>query len=363
MTPPLTIALFYGGASPEHGVSLVSAKNLLSYPNRERYTIAPIGVTKENRWYLQDLKTLTEDTTQTALSIEVAPEKEVFIQPGCGLMVGGKNLSIDVAVIMIHGTHGEDGVLQGALEIADIPYTGANLLASALSMNKIAAKQIWEQKGLPVTPYTTLSEEEWQAKGVESARLQAMVEHLPEPIFIKPAEGGSSLGISRATNRKELIEGIEFGFAYDRELLIEVGLRVREIEFAILGERVFHPGEINSHGFYDYATKYESEDTDMLHTHAELSENLLQEMKQIALEAYKALRIRSFARVDLFLTDSKKIYINEINTIPGMTGISMFPSTIMAEGLSPEELFEQWIELALKKDKEKERRKTTVNRV
>ncbi len=340
----MNIAIFYGGNSPEHEVSKVSASNVLQYPNKDRYSLLPIGVTKKNHWYLQ------EPHEGGTLKIIEHKDREVSIRPGRGLFVGDTPLLIDVAVIMIHGSYGEDGVLQGTLESAGVPYTGANLMASALGMDKIRAKMLWEHQNLPVTPYTTLTKEEWENEGVGRVQLQPFLKVFPSPLFIKPSRGGSSLGISRVTSKEEFLKGIQEALLYDKNILIELGLTVREIEFAALGDRVFHPGEIQStEGFYSYYTKYEKDPGDSLIVQADLPVDTLKEMQQIALKAYKVLGIDSFARIDLFLTAEGEIYINEINTIPGMTAISMFPATLRESGISGEDLFDQWVQMALER--------------
>lgn len=350
------VALLYGGASPEHHISCISAAHVLSYPAASKYQIYPIGITEENRWYLQPEQpalsefTKPQSTQSQKLAIVQDHTKELCIRPGVGFEIQGNPLPIDVAVIMVHGTHGEDGVLQGALTTAGIPYTGANLLASALGMNKVIAKVIWQQQGLPVTPYTTLTAQQWHKHSIQALELQSMLELLPNALFVKPAEGGSSLGITKCTTKEQVAKGIEIALQYGNQVLIEQGLRVREIEFAVLGDRVFHPGEIESaQGFYDFTTKYETDIGDSLHTHAKLPAQLLASMRNLASKAYHALGVESFARVDLFLTPDNRVYINEINTIPGMTGISMFPSTILAAGVSKEELFDQWITQAIER--------------
>ncbi len=341
----MNIAIFYGGNSPEHGVSKVSAANVLKYPNRDKYTILPIGVTKKNRWYLQD------QNQEGPLEIIECESKEVSIRPGRGLFLGETPLLIDVAVIMIHGAYGEDGVLQGTLESAGVPYTGAGLMASALGMDKIRAKMLWEHQNLPVTPYTTLTKEEWENEGVSATQLQPFLRVFPSPLFIKPSRGGSSLGISRVTSQDEFVKGVQEALLYDKNILIELGLTVREIEFAALEDSIFHPGEIRStEGFYSYYTKYEKDPGNSLVLRADLPAETLKEMQQIALKAYKVLGIDSFARVDLFLTEEGEIYINEINTIPGMTAISMFPATLRESGISGEILFDKWITMALERN-------------
>ncbi len=340
----MNIAIFYGGNSPEHEVSKVSAAHVLQYPNTDKYNLLPIGVTKGNHWYLQ------EPYTGGPLKIIEHKDKEVLIRPGRGLFVGDTPLLIDVAVIMIHGSYGEDGVLQGTLESAGIPYTGASLMASALGMDKIRAKMLWEHQNLPVTPYTTLTKEVWETEGTSAVQLQPLLKVFPSPLFIKPSRGGSSLGISRVTSKEEFVKGIQEALLYDNDILIELGLTVREIEFAALGDRIFHPGEIQStEGFYSYYTKYEKDPGDSLIVQADLPSETLKVMQQIALKAYKVLGIDSFARVDLFLTVEGEIYINEINTIPGMTAISMFPATLRESGISGEDLFDQWVHMALER--------------
>jgi D-alanine-D-alanine ligase len=366
MERKLRVGVIFGGRSGEHEVSLVSATSVITALDADKYEVVPIGITQEGRWLSSDkgLKLLKEKT-----GIEQAPEcflvpepnRQALVAAGSGEM---HSPPIDVIFPLVHGTYGEDGTLQGLLELANIPYVGAGVLASAVGMDKIVQKQIFQQQKLPVAKYI------WFHSSVcreHPERVAAIVaKSLTYPVFVKPANTGSSVGISKAHNRKELREALALAVEYDRKVIIEQGINnIREIECSVLGndEPVASvPGEIvPSNEFYDYNAKYVDGKSEAI-IPAKLPKRVSEEVRRIALRAYRALDIAGMARVDfLVVRKSNKIYLNEVNTIPGFTSISMYPKLWEASGLGYRDLLDRLIELALERHRAKNELRTVYN--
>ena len=366
MERKLRVGVIFGGRSGEHEVSLVSATSVITALDADKYEVVPIGITQEGRWLSSDkgLKLLKEKT-----GIEQAPEcflvpepnRQALVAAGSGEM---HSPPIDVIFPLVHGTYGEDGTLQGLLELANIPYVGAGVLASAVGMDKIVQKQIFQQQKLPVARYI------WFHSSVcreHPERVAAIVaKSLTYPVFVKPANTGSSVGISKAHNRKELREALALAVEYDRKVIIEQGINdIREIECSVLGndEPVASvPGEIvPSNEFYDYNAKYVDGKSEAI-IPAKLPKRVSEEVRRIALQAYRALDIAGMARVDfLVVRKSNKIYLNEVNTIPGFTSISMYPKLWEASGLGYRDLLDRLIELALERHRAKNELRTVYN--
>jgi D-alanine-D-alanine ligase len=366
MERKLRVGVIFGGRSGEHEVSLVSATSVITALDADKYEVVPIGITQEGRWLSSDkgLKLLKEKT-----GIEQAPEcflvpepnRQALVAAGSGEM---HSPPIDVIFPLVHGTYGEDGTLQGLLELANIPYVGAGVLASAVGMDKIVQKQIFQQQKLPVAKYI------WFHSSVcreHPERVAAIVaKSLTYPVFVKPANTGSSVGISKAHNRKELREALALAVEYDRKVIIEQGINnIREIECSVLGndEPVASvPGEIvPSNEFYDYNAKYVDGKSEAI-IPAKLPKRVSEEVRRIALQAYRALDIAGMARVDfLVVRKSNKIYLNEVNTIPGFTSISMYPKLWEASGLGYRDLLDRLIELALERHRAKNELRTVYN--
>jgi len=366
MERKLRVGVIFGGRSGEHEVSLVSATSVITALDADKYEVVPIGITQEGRWLSSDkgLKLLKEKT-----GIEQAPEcflvpepnRQALVAAGSGEM---HSPPIDVIFPLVHGTYGEDGTLQGLLELANIPYVGAGVLASAVGMDKIVQKQIFQQEKLPVAKYI------WFHSSVcreHPERVAAIVaKSLTYPVFVKPANTGSSVGISKAHNRKELREALALAVEYDRKVIIEQGINnIRVIECSVLGndEPVASvPGEIvPSNEFYDYNAKYVDGKSEAI-IPAKLPKRVSEEVRRIALRAYRALDIAGMARVDfLVVRKSNKIYLNEVNTIPGFTSISMYPKLWEASGLGYRDLLDRLIELALERHRAKNELRTVYN--
>jgi len=335
----IKLALFYGGRSGEHEVSLRSAASIYDHLDRNKYEVKPIGVTLEGRWYLQDEFSQEGRVAHgEKLWITIDPAKEVSVVPGRGLNAGGRFLSLDAAFLITHGTFGEDGRLQGLLEYAGLPYTGSHVLGSALGMDKDKVKEVWQQKGISVVPWLTLRREDSGTPGFWQKAEKDVDGLFCWPVFVKSSNSGSSVGVAKVSDPSQLRAAVESAFAIDTKVLIEPAINAREIEVAVLGshgqEKAYGPGEIvPSHEFYDYEAKYKDPNGAILQIPAKIDTVLAMEIKTVALQAFQVCEARGFSRVDFFLDkDNGKIYLNEINTLPGFTSISMFPMMCMEDG-------------------------------
>ena len=371
----MNIALIYGGRSGEHEISLISASSIArGFSAEDKVTL--IGISKDGKWYLQpesEYKRIREDakasftiTTDEAKAVSVIPggKKDAFIAVG-------KSLNIDVVFPALHGTYGEDGTIQGLFEMADIAYVGCTHLSSAITMDKEKTKMIWESVGLPVVPYVCIK----RCVVLDSVVYDAVIESTEKelggyPLFVKPCCAGSSNGTAKANNRKELSFALMEAFQWDDKVLVEKSLNgAREIECSVTGNSVtfpadsvveevtaYIPGEIApSHDFYDFDAKYNDPDGAELIIPAQLSENDLEKIRKTACAAYKVLDATGLARVDFFIDkETKAVYLNEINTMPGFTSISMFPKMCEAAGLKFDALVQLLIDEAVARYKAKQ---------
>lgn len=362
----MNIAVIYGGRSGEHEISLISAAAITRAIKKENKVIL-IGITKDGRWFLQpdsEYERICKDES-AALTITKDESKLVSVIPGAkknAFTAGGSALQIDVVFPALHGTYGEDGTIQGLFEMADIPYVGCTHLASAITMDKEKTKMIWQSVGLPVVPYVCIKRSVVLDSLVYDEVIKETEKELGYPMFVKPCCAGSSNGASKATNRKELNYAIMEAFNWDDKILVEKSINAREIECSVTGNSVtftpdsdiedvtaYIPGEIApSHTFYDFDAKYNDPDGAKLLIPAELSENDLEKIRKTACAAYKVLDATGLSRVDFFIDrDTKAVYLNEINTMPGFTTISMFPKMCEAAGLKFPELVDLLISEAL----------------
>jgi D-alanine-D-alanine ligase len=356
MTSKLRVGVIFGGRSGEHEVSLVSATSVINALDKEKYDVIPIGITQSGRW-LSSGKAL--ELLKSKNGLEDEPERFLVPEPNRQALLsidGESDSRLDVVFPVVHGTYGEDGTLQGLLELANIPYVGAGVLGSALGMDKIIQKQIYERAGIPVAEYLSFLSSECMASPKKVVK--AVEQELKYPVFTKPANTGSSVGISKAHNRKELLEGLAVAAGYDRKVIVEQGVKnAREIECSVLGNDnpiASVPGEIiPSNEFYDYDAKYvDGKSTAVIP--AELPKKVVKEIQRIATQAFKVLDLAGMARVDFFVTRKKnRIYLNEVNTIPGFTSISMYPKMWEASGISYSELLDRLIGLAIDRHREK----------
>lgn len=362
----MNIAVIYGGRSGEHEISLISAAAITRAIKKENKVIL-IGITKDGRWFLQpdsEYERICKDAS-AALTITKDESKLVSVIPGAkknAFTAGGSALQIDVVFPALHGTYGEDGTIQGLFEMADIPYVGCTHLSSAITMDKEKTKMIWQSVGLPVVPYVCIKRSVVLDSLVYDEVIKETENELGYPMFVKPCCAGSSNGASKATNRKELNFAIMEAFNWDDKILVEKSINAREIECSVTGNSVtfpadsdiedvtaYIPGEIApSHTFYDFDAKYNDPDGAKLLIPAELSENDLEKIRKTACAAYKVLDATGLSRVDFFIDrDTKAVYLNEINTMPGFTTISMFPKMCEAAGLKFPELVDLLISEAL----------------
>jgi len=362
----LKVGVVFGGRSGEHEVSLVSATSVISALDRDKYDVVPIGITQEGRW-VSSARALQLLKSKDGLAQE--PERFLAPEPNRQALIsadgpGSSEVGVDVIFPVVHGRYGEDGTLQGLLELANVPYVGAGVLASAIGMDKILQKQLFEHAGLRGPKYV------WFLSHMckESPRkvIAAVEKKLKYPLFVKPANTGSSVGISKAHNRSELGTAIALACEYDLKVIIEQGVKnAREIECSVLGNEapvVSVPGEIiPSNEFYDYDAKYVDGKSRSI-IPAELPGKVVTEVQRVARAAYKTLDCAGMARVDFFVTrKTHRVYLNEINTIPGFTSISMYPKLWEASGISYAELLDRLITLAIERHREKNSLKTSYH--
>ena len=362
----MNIAVIYGGRSGEHEISLISASAIVRGMSKENKVVL-IGITKAGKWYVQDdseYQRICADEKAT-LTIKEDEAKAVSVIPGAkkdAFVAGGKSLNIDVVFPALHGTYGEDGTIQGLFEMADVPYVGCTHISSAITMDKEKTKMIWQAAGLPVVPYVCMKRFVMLDSVVYDDFIEATEKELGYPMFVKPCCAGSSNGASKANNKKELNFALMEAFQWDDKVLIEKSINAREVECSVTGNSVTYPadsdveevvayipGEIApSHTFYDFDAKYNDPDGARLLIPAELTENDLEKIRKTACAAYKVLDATGLSRVDFFIDrDSKEVYLNEINTLPGFTPISMFPKMCDAAGLKFPELIQLLLDEAV----------------
>jgi len=361
--PKLKVGIVFGGRSAEHEVSLVSAASVMNALDKEKYEVIPIGISPEGRWLSsgEALKLLKEKS-----SLDNQPEHLILPDPRKKALVpldsANQPQSVDVLFPVLHGTYGEDGTIQGLFELADIPYVGAGVLGSAVGMDKVVQKELLRQAKIPVTPSMWFLFHEF-AKNEKKLILEAE-KKLRYPMFIKPANLGSSIGITKAHDRNELIASVRLAGEYDRKILVEKGIEnAREIECSVLGNDnpvASVPGEvIPSNEFYDYDAKYvDGKSTAVIP--AKLPTAVTKKVQQLAAQSFKVLDCSGMARVDFLVTKkTNKVYMNEINTIPGFTSISMYPKLWEASGVGYSELLDRLIRLAIERHRGKQNLKTT----
>jgi D-alanine-D-alanine ligase len=393
----LRVGILFGGRSGEHEVSLLSAASVFNAIDKDKFEVVPIGITKEGRWVTAgDAERLLKgqpagegarstqphlragDPDATPGAAVLAAGEAVVVPPEPQRQGGSlspfqtdaaltrrasdRAINVDIIFPVLHGTFGEDGTIQGLLELADLPYVGAGVLGSAAGMDKDVMKSLFRAASLPIVKHVTVLRSQWEAN---SKKVEKLVESkLKYPVFVKPANLGSSVGISKAHDRGELGPAIEEAAKFDRKIVIEQGVggkkqKAREIECSVLGNdspEASVPGEIvPGKEFYDYTAKYVDEGSKLI-IPAKLSKAETRKVQQLAISAFKAVDCSGLARVD-FLMDAKtrKIYLNEINTMPGFTSISMYPKLWAASGLAYSNLIERLIQLGLERHREKKK--------
>ena len=387
----LRVGILFGGRSGEHEVSLLSAASVLNAIDKDKYDVVPIGITKDGRWLTaehaenlltgklvlepRNLRAGDPENTQPAAVLArgeavVVPPEPVHRQSGlvpfqsdASLMrrAADRAINVDVIFPVLHGTFGEDGTIQGLLELADIPYVGAGVLGSAAGMDKDIMKSLFIAAGIPIVKHVTILRSAWEK---DPKKVEKLVAKLKYPVFVKPANLGSSVGISKAHNRRELGPAIEEAAKFDRKIVIEQGVggnkgKAREIECSVLGNdepAASVPGEIVPvKEFYDYNAKYLDEGSRLI-IPAKLTKAQTKKVQELAVAAFKAVDCSGLARVD-FLMDPKtgKIFLNEINTMPGFTAISMYPKLWAASGLAYADLIDRLIQLGIERHEDKKK--------
>ena len=348
----INVALIFGGKSGEHEVSLLSTASIYKHINKDKYNVFTIGITKEGRWMFYDGN---EENIKNGNWVNLASKDvEINLIPSGDKEVGlkfedGRVEKIDVLFPVLHGPYGEDGTIQGLFEISQIPYVGCGVLASSVGMDKLICKKVFSQLDLPQVSYTNTNR--WEFNKNKEEELNDIEAKLSYPIFVKPANLGSSVGISKATTREELENGIEEALRYDSRIVLEQGINAREIEVAVLGNddvKASIAGEIKpAKDFYDYEDKYIN-GTSTYDIPANISAEDMDNIRKMAVEAFKGIDGKGLSRVDFFIDkNSGEIFINEINTLPGFTNISMYPKMWEATGIEYSQLIDNLIELAL----------------
>ena len=370
----IRVGLVFGGRSGEHEVSLASANSVMAHLDSEKYEIVPLGITKEGSWLLgtepQQLiaaereaaaaeVTASEQTTAVTLTGDPGVRRLISVQSGSDL---GSQGALDVILPVLHGTYGEDGSLQGLLDMANIPYVGCGVLGAALGMDKEKMKMIFHSIGLPIVDYLVFRRSEWE-RSPETV-MNALEQSLKYPLFVKPVNLGSSVGINKAHNRQELEHAINVAAEYDRKIVVEQGINCREFECAVLGNDeplASVVGEIvPCNEFYDYRAKYIDGKSQAI-IPADIPQAIAEEIRRQSLKAFVALDLSGLARVDFFLEkETGKVYINEVNTMPGFTEISMYPMLWEASGLPYAQLLDRLIELAIERHEDRQRNRTSM---
>jgi D-alanine-D-alanine ligase len=343
--PRTRLAILYGGRSAEHQVSVVSARSVMEALDPDRFEVVPIAITRAGAWLLPDRSPLELTASDGALPEVEAAGTELAVRPEQG--VGG----VDVVFPILHGPFGEDGTVQGLFELADLPYVGSGVLASALAMDKAMAKVVLAQAGLPQAPYLVVPERDWRA---DPDRVAAEVEgRLAYPVFTKPARLGSSIGISKVKIPDGLAAGLADAFAHDTKALVEQGVVARELECGVLGNDAPEASVVGEvvpgHEFYDFEAKYLDESL-KLEIPAPVPGAVRDRVRELSLRAFQALDCEGFARVDFFYEEATgRVLLNEVNTIPGFTPKSMFPMLWGASGLSYPDLVARLVDLAVER--------------
>lgn len=352
----LHVLVFFGGNSSEYEISCVSAASIVDGLEALGHTVHKMGITRTGSWRLYSGSTdkMRNDTWHTPEECAPALLSPDTISKGVLCMQDGvlEVIPIDVVFPALHGRNGEDGTIQGLFDLAEIPYVGCGVLASAACMDKVVTNTLLEAAGIPHTPWIYFSSTELEKF---DKILPKIKEKLQYPIFVKPAVGGSSVGITKAKSDKELATAVELAVRYDNKVLFEQGVEGKEVECAIIGnEELFGtlPGEIDScNEVYDYEAKYQSGDGSKLYLPARLPQQKLEEVQEIALKAYRAMGCTGLSRVDFFVeNDTQRVLLNEINTLPGFTNISMYSKLMEMAGISFGELLEKLLSLALERN-------------
>ena len=355
----IRVGVIYGGRSGEHEVSIVSASSIFKHLDPAKYEAIPIKIGKDGRW------ALTGEIPKALSAAEVHRQTESTalqpIEPTAAL----SSSRIDVVFPVLHGPYGEDGTVQGLLELANVPYVGAGVLGSAVGMDKAVMKTLFAASGLPIVPHITVLRREWRA---DAASITTRARALRYPVFVKPANLGSSVGISKAKSDEGFREAMELALRFDKKIVVEAGVaNAREIECAVLGNdepEASVPGEVivtHRDGFYSYTAKYIDADGATTKIPADLPPETIDRVRRLSIEAFRALDLSGMARVDFFLDgQTNQLFLNEVNTIPGFTSISMYPQMWEASGLPYPALLDRLLTLALERHADKQQLDTSI---
>ena len=358
------VGIIFGGRSGEHEVSLTSAKAVMQAIDQSKYEVVPIGITKSGQWlagadvHQRLLEAAASHPALGEAGDQPAPESENSL-----VLPMAETGPLDVVFPILHGPFGEDGTIQGFLEMVDLPYIGAGVAASAVGMDKILSKQLFQAHGLAIVPYRVYLRKQWRSR--PDSMLSDCESSFDYPMFVKPANLGSSVGIHKARSKQELQQGLDDAARYDRKLIVEQGLDARELEVSVLGNDeplASVPGEIvPSREFYSYAAKYLDDSSELL-IPAPLTEGQTTQIRQMAITAFRALDCAGLARCDFLLEKStERLFLNELNTMPGFTPISMYPKLWEASGVSYTELIDRLIALAIERYVDRQQSKTSFD--
>lgn len=351
----MKLYLIYGGKSAEHEVSIKSAHSILNIINYEHYTVIPVYITREGKWLRGDSISQLDEV----VSFEEMSHMDTKSPLNFNEMMEGESVAFPV----LHGPNGEDGTVQGLFEVFDIPYVGAGVLASAVGMDKIASKSLFKEAGLPVLPYKEVRLTDWKVDFEKV--ISDISEAFDYPMYVKPANLGSSVGVTRILDKEKLKEAIDLAFEYDRRVMVEQGVKAREIEVALLGNEDIHtsvPGElVKSKPFYAYEDKYLN-DKVFRQVPSDITPELTKKLRKLAAQAFHALDGSGISRADFFLTEEGEVYLNEVNTFPGFTKNSMYPRVWAKTGIPYQDLIEEVIQLGIRRHKDRHKIKTRRNK-
>jgi D-alanine-D-alanine ligase len=361
----IKVGILFGGQSVEHEISILSAQSIYESIDKEKYDVVLIGIDKQGGWHFSDEQIFLEYNASRRLkSLTNKIDQQLALIPGrkvdflYQLSTQEKTKPVDVVFPVLHGTNGEDGSIQGFLKLSGIPFVGAGILGSAIGMDKEVTKRLLRDADIPIPHYQVVRQVD--SNRIDPLQIQA---EFGLPLFIKPANLGSSVGISKVKVVDEIKPAIDIAFLYDQKILIEECILGREIECSVLGNEhpeASLPGEIKpNHEFYSYQAKYLDENGANLEVPAKLPDNLIKKIQEAALKVFQVLEIEGMARVDFFLQEDGKLLVNEVNTIPGFTQISMYPKLWEASGLSYKDLITRLIELAIERAERDQKLKTT----
>lgn len=364
MVSKIRVGILFGGKSAEHEVSLQSAKNVIEALDREKYEVVLIGLDKQGRWLLNDTSEFLLNTSNPKLiKLNAASDSVALIPQSNGkisnLSGNHADLSVDVVFPILHGPFGEDGTVQGLLKLANVPFVGAGVLGSAIGMDKDVMKRLLKEAGIPIGKFLVFH------AGDKDLEYDAIAVKLGSTLFVKPANLGSSVGISKVKSSAEFDVATHKAFDYDTKILVEEHIEGREIECSVLGNEnpiASVPGEVlPHHEFYSYEAKYIDENGAALEVPAKLSIDIEKKIQDLAIKTFRTLSCEGLGRVDFFLKENGQVLVNEINTIPGFTSISMYPRLWEASGISYSDLIDKLLQLAMERFSREQKLKTTYD--